>query len=338
MSSQKLMQAAILETHGAPLRLTKVSRPVPQPHQVLVRIIASGVNPLDGKIHEGAAIHARHPLPAISGLDLAGVVEAVGSEVTRFGRGDEVYGLTGGVGGVPGSLAEFAAVDEALLAIKPTNFTMREAAAMPLIFITAWEGLVDRMNVSAGQMVLVQGGAGGIGHVAIQIARARGATVFATGAASSRAFIEQLGATFIDYRSEEVSDYVTRHTNGKGFDLVYDTVGGPTLDASFAAVRVFGHVVSALGWGTHSLAPLSFKAATYSGVFTLLPLLTGEGRLHHGEIMEQATQLAEAGQLLPRVDPRRFVLATATDAIEAVKAKIGNGKIVVEVADFESEA
>src|SRR5882757_8594080 len=103
-----------------------------------------------------------------------------------------------------------------------------------------------------------------------------------------------------------VEDYVTVHTGGRGFDLVFDTVGGATLDASFNAVRRFGHVVSSLGWGTFALAPLSFRAATYSGVFTLLPMLTGEGRAHHGDILRKATKLAEAGKLTPRVDARHF--------------------------------
>src|SRR5204862_27483 len=113
------------------LRITTISTPAIGPGEVLVRVRASGINPLDTKIHAGAAPHARHPLPAILGLDLAGVVERTGRDVTRFKPADEVYGMTGGVGGVPGSLAEFAAVDADLLAIKPANIAMREAAALP---------------------------------------------------------------------------------------------------------------------------------------------------------------------------------------------------------------
>ena len=125
---------------------------------------------------------------------------------------------------------------------------------------------------------------------------------------------------------------VTRLAEGRGFDLVYDTEGGgPALDAAFASVRRFGHVVSCLGWGTHALAPLSFRAATYSGVFTLLPLLTGEGRAHHGAILAEATRLAEAGQLLPSLDTRRFTLATTCDAYRAIKSGAGRGKMVVEI-------
>jgi len=184
MMSTATMQAAVLEHHEAPFRLASVPRPVPGPGQALVRIAASGVNPLDIKIRAGAAAHARHSLPAILGLDLAGTIEATGQAVTRLRRGDEVYGMTGGVGGRQGSLAEFAAVDADLLALKPANVTMREAAALPLIFITAWEGLIDRARLQARQSVLVHGGSGGVGHMAIQIARAFGATVFATGAPS----------------------------------------------------------------------------------------------------------------------------------------------------------
>jgi NADPH:quinone reductase-like Zn-dependent oxidoreductase len=325
------MQAAIAEAPGAPFRLAPITRPEARPGEVLVRIAASGTNPLDTKIRAAAAPHARHPLPAILGLDMAGTVEAVGEGVSGFRVGDEVYGMTGGVGGVQGSLAEYAAVDADLLAHKPANLSMREAAAMPLIVITAWEGLVDQMAVKAGDTVLVQGGAGGVGHIVVQIALANGADVYATGSAHSREAIEALGATFID-RNEPVADYVARITGGRGFDLVYDTAGGVALDASFAAVRRFGRVVSCLGWGTHSLAPLSFKGAAYSGVFTLVPLLTGEGRRRHGEILEGATRLAEAGQLIPRLDPRRFTLATADDAHAALTDGSARGKIVVEIA------
>ena len=301
------MRAAILDSADAPFRLVDLPRPEPGPGQVLVRMAASAVNPLDTKIRAGAAGHARHPLPAILGLDMAGAVETVGAGVTRFRNGDQVYGMVGGVGGVQGTLAEFAAVDADLLAKKPGNLSMGEAAALPLIAITAWEGLVDRMQVAAGQTVLVQGGAGGVGHIVIQIARAKGAHVFATGSSHSRNVIEGYGAVFID-RQEPVADYVGRLTQGRGFDLVYDTAGGAALDASFEAVKRFGHVASALGWGTHKLAPLSFKGASYSGVFTLMPLLSGEGRRHHGEILTEVARLAEAGKLTPNLlsgDSRR---------------------------------
>jgi NADPH:quinone reductase-like Zn-dependent oxidoreductase len=325
------MKAALVETTDGPFRIAEIARPEPRKGQVLVRIQASGVNPLDTKIRAGAAAHARHPLPAILGLDLAGTVAAVGEGVGRFRIGDEVYGMTGGVGGHQGSLAEYAAVDARLLAAKPSNISMKEAAAIPLVFITAWEGLVDRAKVSSGAKVLVQGGGGGVGHMAIQIARSFGAEVFATDRGAKSEFLRSLGATPIDFERESVEDYVGRYTAGRGFDLVYDTGGGKVLDASFAAVKRFGHVVSSLGWGQHALAPLSFKAATYSGVFTLLPLLTGEGLEHHGEIMREATSLVEAGKLLPALDRRRLSLDAVGEAHAAVSAGGTTGKVVVEI-------
>ena len=332
MSHIPTMQAALLEAHGVPFRLATIARPAPGHGEVLVRVAASGVNPLDTKIHAGSADHARHPLPAILGIDLAGTVEALGPGVTRFRPGDEVFGMTGGVGGHPGSLAQYAAVDADLLALKPANLSMREASVLPLVFITAWEGLVDRMAVHAGQSLLVLGGAGGVGQMAIQIARARGAEVFATGSPSSKAAIERLGAGFVD-RTEPVAEFVTRLTGARGFDLVYDTVGGSELDRAFLAIRRFGHVVSALGWGTHALAPLSFRAGTYSGVFTLLPLLTGEGRAHHGEILSEATRMVEAGQIFPSLDARRFTLNMVEEAYRAITNRTAQGKLAIDIEE-----
>lgn len=325
----KMMRAAILDAHGEPFRVASVSRPEPAPGEVLVKIAASGVNPLDIKIQAGAAAHARHPAPAILGLDLAGTVELLGKGVTRLEVGDEVYGLAGGVGGLQGSLAEYATVDADLLAHKPDNLSMREAAALPLVAITAWEGLVDRVAIRSGQTLLVLGGKGGVGHVAVQIARARGLDVYATGSAGSRETIEGFGATFID-RDEPTAEHVARLTAGRGYDVVYDTVGGAMLDAAFEAVCRFGHVTSSLGWGSHALAPLSFKAATYSGVFALLPLLSGQGRRHHSEILEEVTRMVQAGTLRPRVDAERYSLTTVAEAYAAVGRGAPNGKAVVE--------
>lgn len=328
------MQALVLTSFAAPMTIAHLPVPQPGPGQVLVRIAASGVNPLDTKIAAGAAPHARPRLPAILGIDVAGTVEAVGDGVTTFHVGATVYGMAGGIGGIQGSLAEYGVFDAALLAPVPLGLSMREAAALPLVFITAWEGLVDRAHVKAGDSVLVHGGAGGVGHMAVQLAVALGATVYATGSAASRDAIEALGARFFDYRTSTVDDYVAEHTGGAGFDIVYDTVGGTTLDASFQAARLYGgHVVSCLGWGTFALSPLTARAATYSGVFTLLPLLSGEHHAHHGAILREANKLIEAGKLQVRLDPRRFTLHTAHDAHAAQIDGSARGKLVVEVED-----
>jgi len=323
------MRALIVEAANGPFQISEIEKPVAGRGEVLVKVHASGVNPLDTKIRAGAAAHAKHPLPGVLGIDLAGVVEAVGNGVEAFQVGDEVYGMTGGVGGVQGSLAEYAAVDARLIAKKPANASMREAAALPLVVITAWEGLVDRVNVGAGQTALVIGAAGGVGHIALQIAKARGATTFGVDRADAADYLRSIEATPVD-RDRGVAEYVAELTGGKGFDVVYDCVGA--LDDAFQAVRRFGHVTSSLGWSTHSLAPLSFRAASYSGVFTLLPLLTGEGREAHGRILSEAARLVEAGKLAPRLDDRRFSLEQAVVAHALVREGRANGKVIVEVA------
>jgi len=325
------MQALVLNQYKGPLELTTLSIPEPARGEVLVRIKASGLNPLDTKIRAGAAAHARHPLPLVLGIDMAGEVVAVGSDVSAYKPGDEVYGMTGGVGGIQGSLAQYAAVDAQLLARKPSNLSMREAAALPLAFITSYSGIVDRAHLQAGQTVLVHGGAGGVGHVSVQLAHALGAQVFSTASARDHEIVARFGATPIDYATQTVEQYVAGLTAGEGFDLVVDNVGGATLDASFAAVKHFGHVVSALGWGTHALAPLSFREATYSGVFTLHPLLTGKHRAHHGEMLAHAARLVEEGKLAPYVDSRRFDLASAERAYDAITERTARGKIVVDI-------
>lgn len=332
MTATQSMRALIVHACGGMFEEVQLPRPVPGKGEVLVRIHASGVNPLDMKIRAGEAAHARHPFPAILGMDLAGVVESVGAGVNVFQVGDEVYGLTGGVAGIQGSLAEYAAVDADLLALKPGRLSMREAAALPLVVITAWEGLVDRAQTRAGQKVLVHGGAGGVGHVAVQIAVALGAQVYATVQPAQAGIVHRFGATPIDYTTTTVEQYVDACTAGLGFDVIYDTVGGATLDASFSAVRTHGgHVVSCLGWGVHKLAPLSFRAATYSGVFTLLPMLTGKGRGHHGHILREAAKLVGMGQLSPLLNARRFDLDNAMAAHEEVANGQASGKVVIDV-------
>lgn len=327
------MKVWVVQEPGGPFRAEE--RPIPQPEhgEVLIRIAASGVNPLDTKIRAGDAAHAKHPLPAVLGIDVAGTIERVGAGVTNIAPGDEVYGMAGGVAGIQGSLAEYMTADARLLARKPRNLTMLQAAAIPLGIITAWEGLVDRAKIHAGQSALVHGGTGGVGHMAVQLAIAFGATVHATVSSGKAAIVNGYGAIPIDYQTQSPEQYLHLSPGGHGWDVVFDTVGGTTLDASFKVVRRYtGHALSALGWGTHSLAPLSFRGASYSGVFTLLPLLTGEGRSHHGEILARAAELAESGKLLPLLNGERFTTMDINAAHEAV-ARGSLGKIAVQIRD-----
>ncbi len=237
------------------------------------------------------------------------LVEAVAPDVTPFGPGDEVYGMTGGVGGIQGTLADYAAVDAEPLAAKPTISPCAEAAALPLVTITAWQGLVDHAHIRPGQTLLVQGGAGGVEHIASADRTRFGCRGLRN---RQRGQVPVSSARSAPRRSTmraSGSKTMSPATPAAKASIWFMTlVAARVLDASFQAVKRFGHVVGALGWGNHSLAPLSFKDGTCSGVFTLAPLLTGVGRAHLGDILTQATQLIEAGRLRPRLDPRNFTL------------------------------
>ncbi|WP_312289059.1 zinc-binding dehydrogenase [Stutzerimonas nitrititolerans] len=148
---------------------------------------------------------------------------------------------------------------------------------------------------------------------------------------SKQSIIESYGATSIDYQSVGVNEYVAQHTNGDGFDIIYDTVGGESLDLSFQAIRPYGHVVSCAAFSSHNLAPGSLRCMTLSGVFVLLPMLSGKGRSHHGEILRKAAQLAEAGQLKPLVDEFRFTLSQAQTAHEMLERGDVRGKAVIDI-------
>lgn len=328
------MKAAVLEQYNQPLVIRQLTRPTPQPYEVLVRVVSVGLNPLDIKIQENKAAHAQVKIPAVPGIDVAGIVEETGKNVTSFNVGDKVFGMAGGVAGIQGALAEYMVVDADLLALKPANISFKEAAALPLAFITAWEALVDKAKLQAGSTVLIHGGGGGVGHLAVQLAVAKGATVFATVSDKNSALIKSYGAEPVNYNDISPEQYITEYTGGKGFDVVLDTVGGKVLDDSFKAVKIYtGHVVSILGWSTHSLAPLSFRSGTYSGVFTLYPLISGEGRSHFGYILNKAAELVNAEKLRPFMNEKRYTLDTVNEAYTDMKNKAVEGKTVVDIND-----
>lgn len=329
------MRALLLDAFGdvSHFRVAEIEKPEPGPGQVLVRVAASSVNPIDCKIRTlGPAFAPR--LPAVLGMDLAGVVEEIGSGVADFRPGDEVFGCVGGLGDLPGTLAQYVAADPELLAPMPANLAPRAAAALPLVGITAWEALHDKAAVRSGQHALIHGGAGGVGHVAVQLAKAAGLRVAASVSSEAKAAIARdLGADeVVNYRQEGVAEYVDRLTGGAGFDLVFDTVGGANLDASFAAARLEGQVVSTNTRSTHDLSVLHAKSLSLHVVFMLLPLITGRERARCGRILRQLARLAEAGELRPLLDERRFTLESAAQAHALVEQGGARGKVVVDIA------
>jgi NADPH2:quinone reductase len=327
------MRAQILKAHGGPenFELSEVSRPETRPGIVLVRIAAAALNQIDVKIRGGLPIGP--DLPAALGSDLAGVVEEVGPGVIDFKPGDEVYGCAGGVRGQGGTLADYIVADERLLAPKPRNLSMREAAALPLVSITAWDAL-ERSGVSGRDHVLVHGGVGGVGHIGVQLAKSLGARVATTVPSEEAAEIARsLGADeTIDFTREPVAAYVERLTAGRGFDVVFDTVGGANLDKSFEAAALTGRVAATAARSTHDLSPLHGKALSLHVVFMLIPMLHGLGRDRHGRILRALTNLAESGMVRPLIDKQRFDLAGVPDAYRHLESGKAVGKVVIDIA------
>ena len=197
------MKAQLLHSYGEKpdFHLAEIPLPALKPGHVLVRVAATSVNPIDIKIRKMRPVFAP-ALPAILGMDVAGTVESVGQGVTDFKPGDEVFGCAGGLTDMPGALAQFTLADARLLALKPANLTMVEAAALPLVGITAWDALFDRARIQAGQSALIHAGTGGVGHVAVQLAKSRGARVATTVSSAGKAELaKSLGADeIINYR------------------------------------------------------------------------------------------------------------------------------------------
>ncbi|QBM16866.1 zinc-type alcohol dehydrogenase-like protein [Marinobacter sp. JH2] len=328
------MKAMVLNQYGpeAAFEQADMAAPSAQPGQVIVRVAATSINTVDTMIRQmGKDLPLSPDLPAVLGMDFAGTIEAVGEGVTGFAPGDEVYGCAGGLADLQGALAELMPADARLIAHKPKSLSMREAAALPLVGITAFEGL-QRAGVKAGQKVLVHGGTGGVGHVAVQLAKHFGATVYST-ASGEKAFdiVEGYGATPIDYKAETVAGYVEVHTSGAGFDVVFDTVGGENMTNSFDAAALNGHVTTTVAMVELDLTTAHFKGLSIHVVFMLIPMLHNHHREAHGNILAQLAQIVDQGGVKPLLDEQTFTLAEAGKAHDRLTSGQAIGKVVVEV-------
>lgn len=328
------MKAMVVREYGGPenFELAEIPTPEVTSGHVLVRIAATSVNTVDTMIRQmGKELPISPDLPAVLGMDFAGVVKAVGEDVTDFAVGDEVYGCAGGLCDLQGTLAEYMVADARLIARKPSNLTMREAAALPLVGITAYEGL-QRAGIAKGQHVLVHGGSGGVGHVALQLARHFGAEVYSTGGGNAQLkLIESLGAKPINYKTETVADYVTEHTGGAGFDLVFDSVGGANMTNSFEAAALNGQVASTVSMVELDLSVAHFKGLSLHVVFMLIPMIHDHGREEHGRILNALAKIAEAGELKPVLDGTNYALTEIGKAHERLESGLAMGKVVVAV-------
>lgn len=311
------MKAVRLHDFGAPevLKYEDAPRPQPKEDELLLRIIATAVNPVDAKIRQGGFRlgGAQAHMPMILGYDVAGVVEQTGGKATKFNNGDAVYGCLAIMRG--GGDAEFAIAKEDELWPKPASLSFEEAAALPIAAGTAWQALVQIAKLSEGQTVLIHGGSGGVGHFAIQIAKARGAKVIATASAANQEFMKQLGADqTIDYKATKFEDVV------KDVDVVLDTVAGETLKRSYAVVKKGGIIVSIL-------EPPDKKELEARGIRGSVFMVSAKS-----DLLAELTKLVEAKQLKPVIS-QLLPLAELAKAHQTIDTGHTRGKIVMRVAD-----
>jgi NADPH2:quinone reductase len=333
------MKAVVMTKAGDPgvLQIQELPKPqITSATQLLVRLKAAGINPIDTKLRQRGTFFPEEQ-PAILGCDGAGIVEAIGNEVTDFQVGDEVYFCAGGLGkaGI-GNYAQWTVVESHLVALKPQALSFEEAAAAPLVLITAWEALFDRARLSVGQTVLIHAGAGGVGHVAIQLAKLHGATVATTvGNPDKARLARQFGAELpILYHQMDFVTAVLDWTNQEGVDIAFDTIGGKLFFDTVPAVKVYGDLVTIL---EPSLADGNLKVARNRNLrisleLMLTPALANlrAAQLHQAYILKQANPWFEQGQLKIHVS-QTFPLEQAALAHRAIETGSTTGKIVLNI-------
>ena len=321
-----LMKAVVLARFGAAdaFELRDVSVPHVEPRQVRVRVHATAVNPLDYQIRRGDYAD-QVPLPAIIGHDVSGVIEEVGSHVTGFRAGDAVY-YTPRIFGGPGSYAEQHVADVDLVGRKPENLSHLEAASLTLVGGTVWEALRTRAQLTVGETILIHGGAGGVGTIAIQIAKAIGARVITTAKAADHEFVRTLGAdAAIDFTSTDYVDAVAETTRGTGVDVVFDTIGGDTLTRSPLTLADFGRVVSIVDLAQRqNLIEAWGRNAAYHFVFT---------RQNRGKL-DALTTLIERGLVKPVIGATLPLarMGEAHELLENRRSYALRGKVAIDVA------
>jgi len=319
------------------LQLMEVPDPdLKDPQDVLVRLHASGLNPVDYKLRRKGGFYPDR-LPLILGCDGAGVVQAIGVDVTKFKVGDEVFFFNGGMGGdEQGNYAESTVVHQDYLAAKPKSLSMVEAASVPLVWLTAWESLFDRYSLQTGETILIHGGAGGVGYIAIQIAKHAGATVITTISSPEKAeFARSMGVDHcINYKDENFIDGALKLTGGKGVDVVFDTVGGQVFADSFPAAKVYGHVVTLdeinFSKDEVNVAKLRNLTLSYELMLTPMHFKMHEARARQTVMLETAARLIDDGQIKVFVN-HVFTLDEIAQAQQIVESGHSVGKTVIKI-------
>jgi len=326
------MRAIVVPDFGGPEVLKSQEMPAPTPgeYDLLIEVHGCGLNPIDFKVRRGALAKGRQ-LPIILGFDVSGVVHGMGQAVSGFHVGDEVYAAPSLVRN--GANAEFVCLDARTAAHKPKSLDHVRTAALPLVTITAWEALLQRARAQHGETVLIHAGGGGVGHVAIQIAKLHGCRVLTTASRSeSLELCKQLGAdVVINYREKDFVERVKQETGGRGCPVVFDTVGGETFDRSLDCVAADGRLITCVGTPSEKIASKLFRLnATLIFEFMGAPGVYGIRPESHGEILRAAALLVDDGRLKPHVS-RVLAFEEITEGHRLLEASHVTGKLVVRV-------
>jgi len=326
------MRAMVVTQFGPPevLKPQEMPQPRPGPEDLLIEVHAAAVNPVDFKICRGAFRQGRE-LPFIPGFDVSGVVREMGSAVRGFEIGDPVYASPSIIRN--GADAEYVCVDARTAAHKPASLDHIQSAALPLVTITAWEALLVRARIQPGETVLIHAGGGGVGHIAIQLAKLHNCRVLTTASRDeSIKLCHGLGAaTVINHAEEDFVLRVQRETDGRGCPIVFDAVGGETFDRSLDCVAVDGRLITAVGTNSPEIARKLFrKNATLYFEFMGTPTVHGVRLESQGEILRSAAKLVDEGRLKPHVS-RVFALEELAEAHRLQESGHVTGKLVVQV-------
>jgi NADPH:quinone reductase-like Zn-dependent oxidoreductase len=332
------MKAFIIDRYGrkGSLRFGEMPEPEVRDHDVLVRIHAAGVNPLDSKIRDGEfKFILPYRLPLIPGNDVAGVVTRVGAKVRRFKPGDEVYARPDK--GRIGAFAEFIAMNDADVAMKPTNLSMEEAASIPLVALTAWQALVEKVKLKKGQKVLIHAGSGGVGTFAIQLAKHIGATVATTTSSANVGLVKDLGADIvIDYKKQAFESILS------DYDVVLNSLGSDTLEKSLEVLKPGGRLISISGPPDVAFAKENGSNWLLQQIMRLLSFgIRRKARRRrvsysflfmraNGTQLGEMTPLLESGVIRPVID-RVFPFEGTNDALAYIETGRSRGKVVVKV-------
>lgn len=319
------MKAIVIDGFGGPevMKYKEVERPEPKSNEVEIHVAYAGINPVDWKIREGLLkTRLPHVFPIILGWDVAGIVSRIGSNVKQWKEGDTVYAYARKSEIHQGAWAEYICLDETVVSLKPKNLLFREAAAIPLVTLTAWQSLVDAAKICPKQHVLIHAGAGGVGSMAIQIAKHFDAKVYATASAKNALYVTEMGAdVVIDYTQNDFVETI-RALVPEGLDIAYDTVGGDTLEATYPLVKKNGTLVSICS----QMDPSKGKEFGIN----LQYVFVRPDRTQ----LEEITRLLENGKLVPPFI-EDFPLEQAAAALEKQKAGHVRGKIVLKVGDLD---